>query len=125
MDLGLRNNAAFQFSKDSGRLLENLVYIELRRRNKQVYYYKTTNNLEIDFAVKDKNKISSLIQVTVSLNDFSVRERELKSLVKGLEENNLKDGLILTEDSKEDIVFKGFKIKVRPIWKWLLEDENN
>ena len=121
LDSGLRNNAAFQFSKDYGRLLENLVYIELRKRNKQVYYYKTTNNLEIDFAVKEKNKISSLVQVTASLDDFSVRERELKSLAKGLEENNLKKGLILTEDSKEDITFKGFKIKVMPIWGWLLE----
>jgi len=120
IDLGLRNNVAFQFSDDYGRVLENLVFLELIRGGKEVYYYNTSNNLEIDFAVKEKNKVRELIQVTASLEDFNVREREIKSLTKGLKELKLKEGLILTKEREEVINEKSLKIKVKPVWKWLL-----
>lgn len=120
-DLGIRDIVSFQFSEDEGRLLENWVFLELKRAGEDVYYYKTKNGLEVDFAIKGRKNVKQLIQVTKSLKDFNTRERELKALVKALNETNLREGLILTKHTEEIISIKGYKIIVKPIWKWVLQ----
>lgn len=65
IDTGLVKQIAFHFSKTQGRYLENIVYLELRRRYKEIFYYKTEDNLEVDFLVREGTKIVILIQVTV------------------------------------------------------------
>ncbi|MEK6907615.1 MAG: ATP-binding protein, partial [Nanoarchaeota archaeon] len=67
IDNGLLNAVSFKFSQDAGKLLENLVFIELKRRKKEVYYHR--DNYECDFIVKEKNKVNEIIQVTEELND--------------------------------------------------------
>lgn len=122
VDNGLRNAVSFRFSEDFGRLLENLVFIELKRREKDVYYYKGKN--ECDFVVKDGLKISGIIQVTQELNKKN-QKRELSGLIETARAYNLKQGLILTEDQKEEFTEKDsgqkIKIKAAPIWEWLLD----
>ena len=120
IDNGLINTIAFRFSKDKGKFLENLVFGELKRRGKEVYYYKTKNNLEVDFLIKEGLKIDTLIQVTQTLSGDKTREREIKALVLAMDELKLKKGLILTEDEEEEIKVKGKTITVRPVYKWLL-----
>lgn len=122
-DNGLANSISFRFSKDYGKFLENLVFLELKRRKKEIYYYKTKNGVEVDFLTKEENKIENLFQVTKSLGDFKTKEREIKSLVAAMEELKIKDGLILTEDEEDLIEDGSFMINVLPVWKWLLEDE--
>ena len=76
---------AFHFSKKQGRYLENIVYLELRRRYKEIYYYKTEDDLEVDFLIREGTKIALLIQVTESLKDPKTCEREYKALAQSNE----------------------------------------
>lgn len=119
IDNGLRNTVSFRFSQDSGRLLENLVFLELKRRGEEIYYFK--DKKECDFAVLEKNKIKTVIQVADNLNDGD-KDRELSGLLTAMEKFKLKEGLILTKD-QEDIIKNGKSIiNIMPVWKWLLNE---
>lgn len=120
IDTGLANAVSFKFSEDKGRMLENAVFLELKRRELEIYYYKTKNNLEVDFLVKEKTKPKELIQVCWSLKDPKTKAREIKALREAMEEMELKQGLILTENEEEIIKLKNKKIIVLSVWKWLL-----
>jgi len=121
LDTGLARAISFKFSRNRGRFLENLVFIELKRRGEEVYYYKTGKSFEVDFLIKKGPGIEHLIQVSQSLSAPEVRERELRALVSGLEELNLPKGLILTEDEEEEIEVGNKRVSIRPVYKWLLE----
>lgn len=120
IDTGLITAIASQFSENKGRYLENVVYLELIRRGEEVFYWKDASGREVDFLLTEGGKPARLIQVTQSLKDKKVKDRELKPLIKAAEKFNLEDCLILTEDQKDDISFGKLNIKVRPIWSWLL-----
>lgn len=122
IDNGLANSISFKFSENRGKFLENLVYLELRRQKKEVYYYKTKNNLEIDFLIKEKNAPAALIQVAQKLDDAKTKAREIKSLLVALGELNLNNGLIFTEDEEELVEQEGKTINILPVYKWLMED---
>jgi predicted AAA+ superfamily ATPase len=98
------------------KLLENSVFVELHRRyKKNIFYYK--RNLEVDFYLPDHELI---IQVSYSIADFETRERELKAMASAMKELELDKGLILTYDEDDEIEYKGLKVDVVPVWKWLL-----
>ncbi len=121
IDNGLAESVAFQFSKNKGKFLENLVFLELRRKSSEIYYYKTSNNLEVDFLVKSGKKDITLIQVVDHLDHEKTRQREVNALMKAMDELKLKTGLILTDDTEEKMTADGKVIIVKPIYKWLLE----
>jgi len=123
-DLGLRNAVSFDISENKGKLLENLVFLRLLKTEEEIYYYKTKNNLEVDFLLKKKQKIESLIQVCLTLKDFKTKDREISALVKSMQELKLKQALILTEDEEDIIEIDGKEIKAMPVYKWLLEENN-
>ena len=112
IDNGLRNAVSFMFSKDEGRLAENLVFLELKRRNKEPYYWK--NKGEVDFVIKDRD--SSLTAINVSYTD-EVDERENKALLEFADEfpQKVKELLLLTKDLEKT----EHGIKFLPLWKWL------
>ena len=118
IDNGLRNKTAFSFSADCGRLLENLVFIELKRRQNEVYYFK--HKTECDFIISAKNKITQAIQVTDSL-DADNKKREIDGLMEAMEQFKLKAGLILTANQSARYVIEKKVIDVKPIWQWLIE----
>ena len=122
IDNGLADAVAFQFSRNKGRFLENLVFLELRRRSQEIYYYKTSNNLEVDFLVKTGRKELRLIQVADNLDNEKTRQRELNALIKAMDELKLKKAIILTDDTEEEIASGEKVIRVRPVYKWLLEE---
>ncbi len=117
IDNGLLNILKFRFSDDFGRLLENIVFIELKRRNKTIYYNK--EKYECDFIIQEKSKIVSLIQVTEKITDEN-KKREIKGLLEAMKKFDLNKGLILTYDEERDIKIKNKEIKVIPVWKWML-----
>lgn len=121
IDNGLAESVAFQFSKNKGKFLENLVFLELKRRYPEIYYYKTANNLEVDFLVKSGRKDIALIQVADNLDSEKTKQRETGALTRAMDELKLKSAFILTEDSEEEIKLNGKAIIVQPIYKWLLE----
>ena len=121
IDNGLVNAISFQFSKNKGKFLENLVFCELNRRGKEIYYYKTQNNLEVDFLIKKGTKVDMLIQVIQSLSNDKVYEREINPLILAMDELKVKKAFVLTEDEEREIKLKGKRIVVMPIYKWLLK----
>ena len=121
VDTGLMEAVAFQFSKNEGKFLENLVFLELKRRGGEIFFYKSDNGLEVDFLLKRGRGVTGLIQVTSDFSNASTREREIKSLVRGLKDLNLNEGLILTMEEEDEIRQEGKKIRVRPVYSWLLE----
>lgn len=118
IDLGLIRELSFQHTENNGRLLENLVFIELRRMDKEVYYHHRKH--ECDFVIKEKNAITTAIQVCWSLYDTTTRKRELDGLLDAMEAYNLTEGVILTESEEDEIVIESKNIHVLPVWKWLL-----
>jgi predicted AAA+ superfamily ATPase len=102
-------------------LIENLVYVVLRKQNRDVYYHK--GKYECDFIVKDGMKVTGAIQVALSLKDENTRKRELRGLLEAMDAQALKEGLILTEKETETIEVDNKKIKVKPIYLWLEEVE--
>ena len=119
IDLGIVRELGFHHSEDNGRLLENLVFIELKRRGKEVYYHSQKH--ECDFVIKEKNRIVEAIQVSWSVYNPTTREREIEGLVEALASYKLKEGLILTDEDEDEFIIKNFKIRVMPTWKWLLK----
>ena len=113
LDVGIANNISFRFSSDTGRVLENIVYNNL----KDAYLYD--GSYECDFLVKEDLKITQAIQVTNSIK--STENREIKGVVEAMDSHNLKDGLILTLEDEDMIEIDGKKIIVLPVWKWLLQ----
>ena len=119
VDTGFPSHIGFKFNEDKGRMLENLVFIELKRRGKEVYYHK--GKKECDFIIKENLNIVQAVQVSQTLINEETRKREVSGLVDALKTYNLKEGLILTEDEEDEFEEKGFRIKVMPVWKWLLK----
>ncbi len=118
IDNGMRNAVAFSFSEDRGRLLENMMFIELKRRAQDVFYFKGKG--ECDFIIKQKMRIVEAIQVTARF-DASNEKRELAGLLEAMEKFGLKSGVIITESQEGERKIKGKTIKIIPAWKWLLE----
>ncbi len=118
IDNGILNAVSFQFSEDIGKLLENLVFIELKRKNEKIYCHKLKN--ECDFLIVRKNKVSEAIQVTQRLDETN-EKREIAGLLEALEEHKLNQGLILTEEQEGERIVEEKKIVIKPVWKWLLE----
>lgn len=118
IDQALARQIGFSFSSDRGRVFENIVFLELKRRGYELFYHR--QKFECDFVGRKNGKIVSLIQVTVSIMDFLTRERELRGLVEAIEAYGLKEGFIITESEEENIEIGAVKIHVLPAWKWLL-----
>ena len=99
------------------KLLENQVYIELKRRYKEdIYYFK--RKLEVDFYLPQQKL---LIQVSYSISDEETRKRELKALVLAMEELRVDKGMIITYDTEDQIEIDQKTISIIPAWKWLLK----
>ena len=117
VDNGILSKVSFQFSKNSGRLLENLVFIELKRRGFEIYFHRDSG--ECDFIIKKGSKEFSAIQVCHQLNQDN-QKREFSGLIEAVKKINASSGLILTHKQDDHFDVDGIKIEVKPVWKWLL-----
>jgi len=101
-------------------LYENLAALELKRKNKEIYYWKNPLHEEVDFVIKEGFKVRQLIQVCYDINDYETKKREIKALIKASKELKCKNLLVITEEKEgEEIVGKN-KVNYIPLWKWLL-----
>lgn len=123
VDVALAKNASFKFSEDRGRILENAVFLELKSRGNDLYYYKTKDGLEVDFFSNSSGKNKELIQVSWSIAEESVRKRELKSLVSAMKELKIKKAMILTYGESDIINKDGREITIKPVYRWMLESK--
>jgi hypothetical protein len=128
VDNGFITAKAFQFSENRGRLLENLVAVELKRkslaRGNELFYWKNVEQEEVDFVVKQGTRISELIQVCTDATGTSTRQREVRALIKAGNELNCNNLIVLTENEERTETSEWFgiqgTIRFLPLWKWLL-----
>lgn len=111
VDNGLRNYNAI-FKNDLGRCAENLVYLELNKKN-LVYYWK--GKQEVDFVVRTPDPV--LFNVTYT---DEIKDREISGLVEGMGAFKLKTSTLLTRNTRETRGVDGKKIELIPLWVWLL-----
>lgn len=125
VDTGLANMIGFRHSPNAGRIAECYVLQQLARKraidpNIDVYYWKDPQHREVDFVVKEGNKVNQLIQVCWNPTDHKTKERETRSLLKAMDEFKLKEGTVITESYEGDEEMKEMKISFIPLMKWLL-----
>lgn len=119
-DTGVINAIKLKTGKDIGRLMENLVAIELMRRGVEFYYYRSVNGKEVDFLIKRGPKVNELIQVCYDIDHHATRKRKLTSLAKAGKAIGCDHLTILTWDYKAEEKYSGERVNFLPLWKWLI-----
>lgn len=106
---------------NSGHILENMVYVALRRVYQEIYYYKTKANQEVDFIIRNQGGETQLYQVCETLVNPATQKREISALENAMAELNLTKSMIITRNEENQIQVKTGAIKVVPAWRFLLE----
>lgn len=119
IDTALSLQLGFRVGKDIGRMLENLVFIELKRRGKEIFYYNN-NACECDFVTREGFRITNAFQVCYDMSDKLTEQREIEGLYAALQEFSLQEGFIITDSRNETITYKDKTIHILPCWQWLL-----
>ena len=125
VDNGFINALSTKFSKDLGRLYENLVFGGLRRKSNfetEIFYWRGGNGKEVDFVIKESQKVKELIQVCYDIENYDTKKREINSLIRASKELKCDNLIIINQSIEREEKFKGKKIKFIPLWKWLLAD---
>ena len=117
VDLGLQSILSPSFSEDRGHRLENLVFVELYRQGREIYYYNN-NGYECDFVVCDNQKPELLIQVCEEVVTDN-QDREYGGLVAAMKELQVDKGVILTMNQSDMACVDGYSIETVPVWKWI------
>lgn len=120
VDNAIIKRIGFNATENNGVFLENLVFIELKRRGWDVYYY--ADKKECDFVVRKGLHISDAYQVTLKMDSPQTREREIAGVREAMQAYSLSKGYILTFEGKETINFDdGTIVEVVPVWEWILQ----
>ena len=117
IDSGIIKIASTSFMEDKGHLLENLIYWELRRRGKELYYFNE-NRAECDFIVIKNNKTEQVVQVCYELLPEN-REREIRGLIEAMEFFSTDNGLIISFNQRDTLMYNGKRVEVLPAWEFL------
>lgn len=122
IDNGILSAIDYSFSENNGKLLENLIALELLKSGKELMYFR--DNQECDFIIKVK-KTYSAVQVCYSIQDSDTHEREVKGLIRACEYLKLKKGIIVTFEEEDSFVTDNITIAVLPAYKYILEELNH
>ncbi len=123
VDTGLSKRVSFEVGKRIGDMLENIIYLELKRRYESLYYFKTSQGYEVDFLVKQYENITHIIQVSYQLSDAKTKKRELRSLVKAADELKYTQSvqlILLTMDPSSQEIIDDKTIEIINVLEWLL-----
>ncbi len=119
IDAGFPNNLGFKFSENLGQIFENMVAISLKQREFEIYYYR--GKAECVFVIKEKTKVTKVVQATYQLNEKN-EKRELGGLLEAMEKFGLREGLIITDSDEDEFKINKKKVIIKPLWKWVLEN---
>ena len=124
IDTGMRQAVLMPQSEDKGKLLENIVALELFRRrgaDRKMFYWQ--DGRECDFVVQREEHVEELIQVTWDIEDEDTRKREIDGIKEAAKGTNCNKLTIVTREQKETIEEDGFRIEVVGIEEWLTREE--
>ncbi|MEI6575232.1 MAG: DUF4143 domain-containing protein [Bacteroidota bacterium] len=119
IDLGLINVISTTMTEDAGRKLENLIFLHLRSRYSELYYFDDKG--ECDFFVMKNGNVTSLIQVCYELTPDNLN-RELNGLLNAMRFFKLKKGIIVTFDKQDFIKQDGLEVEVVPAHQFLMQE---
>lgn len=117
VDTGLEYAVSSRQIPNDGARFENLVFLALRRKYKDISYYD--NGGECDFIVRERHAVTSAIQVCMKLTDDN-KEREINGLMKAMKQFNLPEGIIVTESERDTLEFEGGVIRLIPFYEFAL-----
>jgi hypothetical protein len=115
VDIGLKK--AVSFEEDRGKILENIVFNQLKRSYDDIFYYK--NGQEVDFVCLNKGK-PHLINVSHDIDDAETYKREVNGLYAAMKQLKLKESLLITDYQEKDEMIEDAVIHIVPLWKWLV-----
>ena len=126
VDLGLRQVFGHRHSQDTGKSLENLVFITLMQQKARnplldVFFWRDSNKREVDFVVTEGGRVKELIQVCTDFLGPSIKERETKPLVVAAQKLKCSHLSVVTMNDEGEEVIAKKKIRFIPAWKWLLQ----
>lgn len=119
IDLGMIECVSTKLAKDSGKKLENLIFLHLRQKYKYLFYLDLKKNGECDFIAMNHGQVDLIIQVCYQLTPDNMN-REIKGLIEAMRFFNHPEGTIVTFSDKDEIQKEGFNIKVVPAHEFLL-----
>lgn len=126
VDNGFVAAKAFNLSENLGRLLENQVFIELLRRGydteKSLFYYRSRNDKETDFVLRNGTQVERLIQVCYDMSNPKTERREVDSLIECADELHCNNLCIITANEERTITKNGHDIQVVPITDFNLQN---
>ena len=120
IDNGLIEANSVSLSNDEGRLLENMVFMQLRRMTKEIYYF--SEKKECDFVVFGKGKLSGLYQVCWQLDQDNL-DRELAGIAEAMNFFKVDNGMVITHDQSDSFIRDGKTITAIPFYKWATTEE--
>lgn len=122
VDNGFVAAKAFSTSDNLGRLLENQVFVNLLRKGydpeKTIFYYRTRNDKEIDFVLRENNRVKQLVQVSYEMTSEKTIRRECSALKEAAQELHCNDLYVLTYHEKRTLDWEGYTIRVLPATEW-------
>lgn len=121
VDPGLAQAFSMRAAGNPGHLLENIVYLELRRRGFDLAYALTSSGREVDFIARRPRTDPAMIQVCADMREAATRQREIAALEEGFQEGRGAQATIVTLREEETLTIGRRKVRVVPAWRWLLE----
>jgi len=125
IDVALSNTISFKFSRNIGHIYENVVFLELLRRNKELYYWRSGKGREVDFVIKQGLRIIEAIQVCFSLANEKTKKREIQALIEAKDELQPDLLTVITDNEESTVTVESLhgqaEINIIPLWKWLLQ----
>ena len=122
IDNAIVSRIGFNATDNMGVKLENLVFIELKRRGYDIFYH--ADKKECDFVVREGMRITAAYQVTIAMTDAKTRKREIDGLMEAMNTYGLSESYILTMEEKEDVEVEDKVIHILPTWEWMLRTVN-
>lgn len=119
IDTGLINTVGFGFSPNTGKLLENLVFLALRRKTQEIHYFSSPGGYEVDFYLPEQRR---LIQVVGNLAQSATRDREIHALKDAIGTVKVQSALILADANEDPFEINGVPVHVQSIAEWLLAE---
>jgi uncharacterized protein len=118
IDIAIYHQNKIAFSPNEGHILENLVYLHLRRMGKEIFYFQGKG--ECDFVVTNRGIPNELYQVCTEINSLNI-DREVNALFEAMTYININEAYIITQNQTDSFKKDNLIITVIPAWQWMIK----
>lgn len=115
IDTGLADVVGSSFTENKGRKFENVVFLSLRRKHKEIYYFNN-KKAECDFVIVENGQVTEIIQVCYELTHDN-QEREFSGLNTAIDELSPQKATIITLNQADSYIYKDKEVNIIPFHK--------